>query len=152
MFSCPWNTSQTNSLESPTAPIASNCFPFIGVFSFGKRKKSARTNSGEYGGWGIITVFRFWVKNSRTSDDVWTGALSSWKIYDWFFHNSVCFWRFASRNRCITLLTARTCFMNLWCTRPLQSNKTVGETFIFVWMTCFIIDIFLALLKLVIPQ
>ena len=55
--------------------IVAKRFPFISVLSFGKRKKSAEAKSGEYGGWGMITVL-FLVKSSRTSIDVWAGALS----------------------------------------------------------------------------
>ena len=53
-----------------------------------KRKKSTKAKSGEYCGWGMITVL-FLTKNSRTSIDVWADALSWCKIHDWFFHNSV---------------------------------------------------------------
>ena len=74
--------------------IVAKRFPFIDVFSFEKRKKSAVAKSSEYGGWGMITVL-FLAKNSRTSIDVWAGALSCCKIHDWFFHNSVRFWRIA---------------------------------------------------------
>ena len=49
-------------------------------------------------GWGMITVL-FLAKNSGTSIDAWAGALAWCKIYDWFFHNSMRFWRIASRNR-----------------------------------------------------
>ena len=76
-------------------------FLFIGVFSFGKRKKSAKAKYGKYGGWGMITVLIL-VKNSRTSIDVWPDALSRSKIHDWIFHNSVRLWRIASSNRRIT--------------------------------------------------
>ena len=86
--------------------------------------------SGEYGGWGIISVLLV-AKDSRTSIDVWAGALSWCKIHDWFFHNSVHFWRNASRNRRITsrlysLSTLRPCGKNSWCTMPLQVKKTVN--------------------------
>ena len=45
-------------LVSPTAPVSiffylfnrAKRFPFIGVFSWGKRKKSAGVKTGEYGG------------------------------------------------------------------------------------------------------
>ena len=43
--------------------------PFKVLFIFGNRKKSHEAKSGEYGGWGIVTVF-FLVTNSRTSDEV----------------------------------------------------------------------------------
>ena len=46
--------------------------------------------------------FFFLVKNSRTSIVVWAGGLSWWKVHDWFFRNSVHFWRIASRNRRMT--------------------------------------------------
>ena len=82
-------------------PIIAKRFPFNGVFSFGKRKKSAGARSFEYDGWGMITVL-FLAKNSRTSIDVWANVLSWCKIYDRFFHNSVRFWRIASRNWRIT--------------------------------------------------
>ena len=42
--------------------------PFMGLFSFGNKKKSQGARSGEYGGCGIISVFL--AKNSRTSNDV----------------------------------------------------------------------------------
>ena len=45
-------------------------FPFIAVFSFGKRKKSAAAKSGQYGGWNMITVL-FLPENSRTSIVSW---------------------------------------------------------------------------------
>ena len=66
------------------------CFQFFGVFSFGKRKNSARAKSVEYGGWVMITVFFSWA--------VWADAISWCKIHDWFFHNSVRFWLIASYN------------------------------------------------------
>ena len=98
-FPNPQNTSETRFLESPTAPVSifllspqnvAKRLPFISVFSFGKRKKSPVAKSDEYCGWGMITGL-FLVKNSYISIDVWAGAL--------VFHNSVCFWRTASRNR-----------------------------------------------------
>ena len=46
--------------------------------------------------------FCFWPKTQGTSIDVWAGALSWPKIHDWFFHNSVRFWRIALRNLRIT--------------------------------------------------
>ena len=64
----------------------------------GKRKKSAGSKFDEHGGWGIITVL-FLAKNSRTSINVWAGALSCCKIQDWFFHNSLHYWQIASCNR-----------------------------------------------------
>ena len=70
--------------------IVAKRLPFIDVFSFGKRKMSTGAKSGEYGGWGMIMVL-FLAKNSRTSIDVWAGALTYRKIYDWFFHNSMRF-------------------------------------------------------------
>ena len=54
---------------------------YFGVFSFRKRKKSTGAKSGEYDGWGMITVL-FSAKSSRASIDVWAGALS------WFLHNA----------------------------------------------------------------
>ena len=56
-------------------------FPFTGIFSFEKRKKLAGAKSGENGGWDLITVL-FLPKNSRTSIEVWAGALSWCKIHD----------------------------------------------------------------------
>lgn len=50
-------------------------FPFIGVFSFQKKKKSAWAKVGEYGGWGMITVL-FLAKNLSTNIEVCVGALS----------------------------------------------------------------------------
>ena len=76
-------------------------FPFIGVFSLGKRKKSPAVKFGEYSGWGMITVL-FLAKNSRTSNNMGAGALSWCKIHDWFYQNSVRFWRISSCNRSIT--------------------------------------------------
>ena len=52
-------------------------FPFIGVFSFGKRKKSAGSKSGEYGGFGII-MFLVLAKTSRTSIIVWGAKSTTW--------------------------------------------------------------------------
>ena len=43
--------------------------------------------------------FLFLDKNSRTSIDVWAGALAWVKIHDWFCHKSVRFWWIGSRNR-----------------------------------------------------
>ena len=51
--------------------IVAKRFYLIDVFRFGKRKKSAGSKSGEYGGLGIITIL-FLAK----SIDVWAGALS----------------------------------------------------------------------------
>ena len=42
-----------------------------------------------------ILVPEFFAKNLLTSIDVWADALSWYKIHDWFFNNSVCFWRIA---------------------------------------------------------
>ena len=61
--------------------ILAKRFPFIGVFSFGQRKKSAGAKSSEYGGWGMIMVL-FLVKNLRPSINEWAGALSWCKIHD----------------------------------------------------------------------
>ena len=47
--------------------VVAKRFPFIGVFNFGERKKSAGSKSGECD--GMITVL-FLAKNSRTSIDV----------------------------------------------------------------------------------
>ena len=70
--------------------IVEKRFPFIGVFSFWKRKMSAGAKSGINGGWGSLR-FCFFAKNSRTSIDVWADALSWFKIHDWVFHNSMRF-------------------------------------------------------------
>ena len=72
--------------------------PFMVFFSFGNRKKSQGAKSGEYGGWGIITVL-FLVKNSRTSSEVWAGALSWCNCHELFRHRSGRFLRIASRKR-----------------------------------------------------
>ena len=56
-------------------------FPFIAVFSFGKKKKSAGAKSGEYNGWRMITVL-FLAKNSSTSINMWAVALSWCKTHD----------------------------------------------------------------------
>ena len=58
------------------------------------------------------------------------------QIHDWFLHNSVRFWRIASRNRRITpmqysLLTVRPFDKNSWCTKLLQSKKTIIKSFTF---------------------
>ena len=45
------------------------------LFSFGNKKKTQGAKSGEYGGCGNIIVSLL-AKNSRTSNDVWAGALS----------------------------------------------------------------------------
>ena len=55
--------------------------PFKVLFIFENRKKSRGTMSGEYGGWGIVTVL-FLAKNSRTSNEVWAGALSWCKSHE----------------------------------------------------------------------
>ena len=46
--------------------------PFKVLYFFGNRKKSHGAMSGEYGGWGIVTVL-FLAKNPRTSNEA--GAL-----------------------------------------------------------------------------
>ena len=84
-------------------------------------KSHLGAKSSEYGGW----LRFFMVKTSRTSIDVWVGALSWCKIHDWFSHNSKCFWRIYSHNRRITsrlysLLPVRSCGNNSWYTTPLQ--------------------------------
>ena len=61
--------------------IVAERFSFFSVFSFVRKKKSAGAKSGEYGDWGMITVL-FLAENSRTSIDVWAGALSWCKIHD----------------------------------------------------------------------
>ena len=50
--------------------IVAKLFPFIGVFSFGKWKKSAGAKCDEYSGWDMITVL-FLAKNWFTSIDMW---------------------------------------------------------------------------------
>ena len=59
--------------------------PFKVLFIVGNRKKSHGAMSGEYGGWGIVTVL-FLAKNSQTSNEVGAGALSWCKIHELFFH------------------------------------------------------------------
>ena len=59
--------------------IVAKRFPFIGVYSFGKSKKSVGVKSREYGRWGMIAVL-FLAENSCTSIDVWAAALS------WFWN------------------------------------------------------------------
>ena len=91
--------------------IVAKRIPFIGVFSFGKRKKSAWANSDEYGSWGMITLLLL-AKTSSRSGDIWGGALSWCKILHWFFSQ---FWAnsFAqtSYNFTVVLLIDRT---TLW--------------------------------------
>ena len=53
--------------------------------------------SGEYGGWGIVTVL-FLAKNSRTSNEVWADALSWCKSHELFFHKSGRFFRLLHAN------------------------------------------------------
>ena len=76
--------------------------PFMGLFNLGNRKKSQGAKSGEYGGWGMITLL-FLAKKLRTSNDEWAGALSWCKSHELFFHKSGRFFRIASRKRRITL-------------------------------------------------
>ena len=59
--------------------------PFKVLSIFGNRKKSHVAMSDEYGSWGVLTVL-FLVKNSRTSNEVWAGALSWCKSHELFFH------------------------------------------------------------------
>ena len=97
------------------------------LFSFGNRKKSHRAMSGEYGGWRIVTVLLL-AKNSRTSNEVWAGALSWCKSYELFFHKSGCFFRIAPRKRRWTcrqysLLTVWPRGKNSWCTMPLKIEE-----------------------------
>ena len=61
--------------------------PFKVLFIFWNRKKSHGAMSGEYGGWGIVRVL-FLAKNSRTSNEVWTGALSWRESHELFFYKS----------------------------------------------------------------
>ena len=49
--------------------IVANLRPFMGLFNFGKRKKSQGAKSGEYGGWGMMIVL-FLAKKLLTSNDV----------------------------------------------------------------------------------
>ena len=47
--------------------------PLMDLFNLGNRNKSQGAKSGEYGGWGMITVFFFWPKNyeqAMTSEQV----------------------------------------------------------------------------------
>ena len=90
--------------------------PFKVLFIFRNRKKSHGAMSGEYGGWGIVTVL-FLAKNSRTSNELWAGALSWCKSHELFFHKS---------GRFFGLFHA-----NSWCTMPLKSKNTVSITFTF---------------------
>ena len=104
--------------------IVAKPFPFIGVFSFGKRKKSAGAKSGGYCIWGMITVL-FLSKNSRPSIDVqalvrYHGAKFMIGFLMNFFEQSA-----------YNLLTVRPCDNNSWCTTQRQSKKTVSKTFIF---------------------
>ena len=46
--------------------------PFMGLFNLGNRKKSQGAKFGEYGGWGMITVF-FLAKKLWISNDEWAG-------------------------------------------------------------------------------
>ena len=124
--------------------LLSKTFSFHWYPKFWEEKKSAVANCGEYGGWGKITVLFLAHISLRPSIDVWAGALSWYKIHDWFFYNSMRFWRIASRNRRITsrlysLSTARPCGKTLWCTMPFQSKKTVSKTFTFdrTWRVFF---------------
>ena len=55
--------------------IIANLYCFMGLFSFGNRKKSQGVKSGEYGGWGMITVLLLVTKLQR-SNDMWAGALT----------------------------------------------------------------------------
>ena len=71
---------------SSNSSIVAKCFPFFGIFSFGKRKKLAGAKSCL-----IIWLILFSAKNSHTSSDVWAVTLSWCKIHVWFFHNSVRF-------------------------------------------------------------
>ena len=50
--------------------------PFMSLFNLGNRKKSQRAKSGEYGGWGMITVL-FLAKKLRTSNDEWASQNSA---------------------------------------------------------------------------
>ena len=141
------------------ASIVVKRFLFNGVFTFGKSKKSARAESGEYDGWGMITVL-FLAKNSRISTDVWAGALSWCNIHDWFFHNSVSFWRIALHNRRITsrwyfLLTVRT---TLWqeimmdhaiaIEENIKQNLQIRPNFTFDRTIPAVVDAFIGMIRL----
>ena len=65
---------------------------FQGPIQFPEQEKSQGDRSREYDGCGNIIVL-FLGKNSRTSNDVWTGALSWCKSQFLFFHKSGSFWR-----------------------------------------------------------
>ena len=79
------------------------CFPFIDMFSFGKRNKWAEAKSSEYSGWGMITVLVL-DKNSHPNIGVRASILLWSKIHDLFFYNLLRFWRISARN---WLLTSR---------------------------------------------
>ena len=101
--------------------------PFKVLLIFGNRKKSHGAMSGEYVGWGIVTVL-FLAKNSQ-QDEVWAGALSWCKSHELFFHKSRRFFRIASRKRRWTcrqysLLTVWPHGKNSWCTMPLKSKNS----------------------------
>ena len=79
-------------------------------------------------------LWPFWAnltKNLRIGINVWIGALSWCKIYDWFLHNSVHFERIALRNLLITskqysLLTVLPCGRN-----------SINRYFLISWVTYF---------------
>ena len=73
--------------------IVGKRFPFIGVFSFEKRKKSAENKSGTYCGWGMIT------HNHAQASMCELVRYHAAKSMIGVFHNSVRFWQIASRNR-----------------------------------------------------
>jgi len=62
-------------------------FPSTCLFFYINRKKSQGAMSGEYEGLGIVTVL-FLAKKSRTSNEVWAGALSWCKSHELFLHKS----------------------------------------------------------------
>lgn len=75
--------------------------PFMVISSVRTWKKSQGAMSGENGDWDIIIVLIL-VKNSRTSSEVWVGALSWCNLRELFFHNSEHFRRIGSRKQHIT--------------------------------------------------
>ena len=108
--------------------FVNHTLPFVGVFSFVKRKKSVAANSGKYGVWGIIMVL---AKNSHTNRCVsWCIILvqNLWLVFPQFYALlTICFAQWAHNFKLVFLIDCTT----LWQKFMMHQAIAIEENFTF---------------------